>query len=280
MNPLLPAGLRILLVEDEEAHKDALCRMLEGTRSRIQVRVAPSLETAEAMLDEVDFDVLILDLNLPDSRGIETLLRTMAKAPNIPVIVLTGHADEELGLEAIRKGAQDYLVKGNGNRTLLIRSIRDSVERMARERAQIQELQLLRDMSRAQAAPSTAAAFGVVPLSEQSPKLFQELCDEYGRLLEHRLEQQAFRVEQNVFELVKRFADRIGFLHGGPRDLIEVHCSALNRRTQSEPEARSQAYVDEGRLLVLQVMGCLASFYRDHCASGRVPATPTKQGQE
>ena len=74
-------------------------------------------------------DVVLLDLSLPDSEGLETLAKTHTSAPEVPIIVLTGLGDEALGFEAVRRGAQDYLIKGEVTTALLSRAIRYAVER-------------------------------------------------------------------------------------------------------------------------------------------------------
>ncbi|WP_083902515.1 ATP-binding response regulator [Natronorubrum sulfidifaciens] len=74
-------------------------------------------------------DVVLLDLDLPDSRGIETLDRFVRRTPPVPVVVLTGRDEGELGVAAIQRGAQDYIYKGNLTNALLARTIRYAVER-------------------------------------------------------------------------------------------------------------------------------------------------------
>ncbi|MCX9086044.1 MAG: response regulator, partial [Candidatus Methanoperedens sp.] len=69
-------------------------------------------------------DVVLLDLNLPDSKGFNTFTKTLAQAPEIPIIILTGLDDETLAIRAVRTGAQDYLIKKHVNSSLLVRTIR------------------------------------------------------------------------------------------------------------------------------------------------------------
>ncbi|GAG39553.1 unnamed protein product, partial [marine sediment metagenome] len=75
------------------------------------------------------FDLVLLDLGLPDSEGLHTVDRAYKACPHIPIVVLTGLADEETGVQAIKKGASDYLVKGRFFRDMLVRTIRYSLER-------------------------------------------------------------------------------------------------------------------------------------------------------
>ena len=90
---------------------------------------ADNLKTGLKLLAEGGIEVILLDLTLPDSSGIETVLKVRAQAPRIPIVVLTGMRDEELGLEALRNGVQDYQVKGEITGHALRRTISYAVER-------------------------------------------------------------------------------------------------------------------------------------------------------
>ncbi|HMB49636.1 MAG TPA: bacterio-opsin activator domain-containing protein [Natronoarchaeum rubrum] len=93
-------------------------------------RLADGLER----LDEQRRDVVLLDLDLPDSQGLETLERVVNRTETVPIVVLTGLRDREVGLEALRRGAEEYLVKDEINSDLLVRSVYHAIERKARER--------------------------------------------------------------------------------------------------------------------------------------------------
>src|SRR5690348_16832501 len=128
---------RLLLIEDDP--DDVL--LLRDTLAD----VAPEgFEwTAVDFLDEgvnqvtsQPFDLALLDLHLPDSHGLETFTRLRSAAPGLPIVILTGLQDESIGLEAVQHGAQDYLVKGNVDGPLLVRSIRFAIERARRQQAE------------------------------------------------------------------------------------------------------------------------------------------------
>ena len=95
----------------------------------IKLQWSPSLSSAFENLASETFDVVVTDLGLPESKGIESFLKIHAQYPNVPVIVLTGLSDEKLAVQAVRSGAQDYLVKGETDSALLLKTIRYSIER-------------------------------------------------------------------------------------------------------------------------------------------------------
>jgi PAS domain S-box-containing protein len=131
--------LNILLVEDNPGDVRLLREILRGTAStRCEIVSAMSLAMGIDILSKGDlpsFDAILLDLSLPDSQGLDTLVRLRSKAGNIPIVVLTGLDDEGLALIAMQRGAQDYIIKGQADRNLLLRSIRYAIERERTETA-------------------------------------------------------------------------------------------------------------------------------------------------
>lgn len=122
--------MKILLIEDNGADALLIKEMLkEGRASTSDPSWVTSLTQGLRSLSEEPFDALLLDLGLPDSQGIGTLQRILSEAPETAIIILTGLADEILGVDAVQTGAQDYLVKGSVSADLLVRSIRYSIER-------------------------------------------------------------------------------------------------------------------------------------------------------
>jgi two-component system cell cycle sensor histidine kinase/response regulator CckA len=123
-------GIRVLLVEDNPGDARLFTELVRDTGAGqwnlVQVdRLSAALER----LRHENFDVMLLDLSLPDADGLDTLIRAHTEAPKVPIVVLTGHDDEALAVRAVRAGAQDYLVKGRMDGDLLVRSIRYASER-------------------------------------------------------------------------------------------------------------------------------------------------------
>jgi signal transduction histidine kinase len=123
-------AIKILLVEDNPG--DA--RLIQEMLAEIQdppfvLELVDHLAKANRRLVEEDIDIILLDLLLPDSNGLETFTKIHNKAPNIPTIVLTSFDDEDLAVKAVREGAQDYIVKGQIDTHALVRAVRYALER-------------------------------------------------------------------------------------------------------------------------------------------------------
>ncbi|MBU1524493.1 MAG: PAS domain S-box protein [Candidatus Omnitrophica bacterium] len=120
----------VLLIEDNPRDTQLIQEMFSGHRqARFNLVCAKRLSTGLNYLDREKFDVVLVDLTLPDSLGIDIFLRIQAKVPRMPIVVLTSLDDERVALSAVQKGAQDYLVKGHVDSHLLIRAIRYAIQR-------------------------------------------------------------------------------------------------------------------------------------------------------
>jgi signal transduction histidine kinase len=121
--------MQVLLVEDEPGYARFLREILLEADSSDVVTHAETLEDALLRLDEGRFDIVLLDLGLPDADGTEALTRVAEAAPRLPIVVLSGLSDLDVALETMRLGAQEYLVKGQSEHLLLPRAIRYATER-------------------------------------------------------------------------------------------------------------------------------------------------------
>ena len=129
-------NVSVLLVEDSASDAELLLETLRETAGDLfQVTVLERLNEALRQLKTNSFDVLLLDLSLPDSAGMETFRAARAGAPHVPIVLLTGVDDEAVGVEAMRQGIQDYLVKGRADGPQIARAIRYAIERKRSEEA-------------------------------------------------------------------------------------------------------------------------------------------------
>ncbi|PMB12633.1 hybrid sensor histidine kinase/response regulator [Fischerella thermalis CCMEE 5282] len=128
--------IKVLLVEDNPGDVRLLREFLwDVTNAQFELMPVERLDRTLKLLNQESFDVILLDLSLPDSQGLETFITLHRQAPAIPIIVLTGLDDENLALRAMQEGAQDYLVKGQVSGDLLVRCMRYAIERQRIEEA-------------------------------------------------------------------------------------------------------------------------------------------------
>lgn len=132
--------LYVLLLEDDVDYSALLRRRLMGSLNRdngqtFVVAHATLLHEAIEYSHQYPVDVIVLDLNLADTTGLNTLVHMQQAAPKAAIIVLTGRDDQTLASQALCLGAQDYLVKGNFNTELLVRAVRYAIDRKQSEQA-------------------------------------------------------------------------------------------------------------------------------------------------
>jgi len=129
--------IKILLVEDDPddvwVMRNLLSDRWDEPFDMVQVEL---LSAAVERCEEDRFDVILLDLTLPDSGGLETFFAMHARAGDVPIVVLSGQSDETVAIKAVQAGAEDYIVKGQINDRMLVRSIRYAIERSRRHRAE------------------------------------------------------------------------------------------------------------------------------------------------
>ncbi|MEG4572046.1 PAS domain S-box protein [Microcoleus sp. N3A4] len=134
-------GFKVLLVEDNQAEADLIEELLLETNvnraesQKLSVSCTDRLSKAQQLLSCQHFDVILLDLSLPDSQELSTIVKMQEYSLNTPIVVLTGRNDEELAVQSIQAGAQDYLVKRKIDSEVLMRSLRYAVERQHNQEA-------------------------------------------------------------------------------------------------------------------------------------------------
>jgi signal transduction histidine kinase len=122
--------VKILLIEDDVAEARLLQEVLKGFSLTVfGLTHVRRLQEGLGRLNQENFDVILLDLTLPDSQGLASLELLVNRTPHLPIVVLTNTNDDRLAVEAVRQGAQDYLVKRNINIDVLVRSLQYAIER-------------------------------------------------------------------------------------------------------------------------------------------------------
>lgn len=275
--------IRILLIADDQGDGEIIHTLLMQ-----MVQTVPFVITTLQQIDEVlsqlshpSFDLVLLDLSLAQGEGVHTFEQIQGQAPELPIIILSSFEDTASAIEAVRQGAQDYLVKGQIDSRLLVRSIRYAIERQRLRLAsqtdhwqhqQERELSLLEQLTSYQATVIASKLYCNLPLEESVKEEFQRLVEHYRQILELAFEQRNYRVKNGIDERMRGIVEQLGFLKASPRDVIALHTMAIKPRISQMSSAKAEAYMEEARILVLQLMGYLASYYRKfHLAVGPMP---------
>jgi signal transduction histidine kinase len=137
----------LLLIEDNPADADLIPALLEDDPGQWHLLVVERLHQGIQVLQQQRIDLILADLSLPDAKDLDAVLHLQRMAPQVPIVVLTGLMDEEIGLAALRQGAQDYLIKDQLDRSLLLRAMRYALERAQVQRELQKALQQERDLN-------------------------------------------------------------------------------------------------------------------------------------
>jgi PAS domain S-box-containing protein len=147
-------AIQVLLFEDNPGDARLIREfLLEDDLAQVELDHVDRLGTGLERLTRGKPEVILLDLGLPDSQGLETFTRVYARAPEVPIVVLTGLDDAEQAVEAVRAGAQDYLVKGKVNSGMLVRTIRYAMERKRAEAQSAERHATLKSLLESVATP-------------------------------------------------------------------------------------------------------------------------------
>jgi PAS domain S-box-containing protein len=222
----------VLLIEDSPADARLLVESLrDAGPGDFHVRHVPRLRSGLDYLSAGRADVVLLDLSLPDSTGLESVQQLRAARPSIPIVVLTGLQDEELALEAVRRGVQDYLVKGQCEGQLTVKSLRYAIER-ARADASVRaaEAQLRTITDALPALVSYVDKEGYYRLNNRAYETWFGVsrADMAGRHLKDVLGDNAWekvgpRFERALAGEEVRFEDRLPYTGGGARWVSGVY---------------------------------------------------------
>jgi CheY-like chemotaxis protein len=262
----------ILVVEDSpedfELTKDLLERQ-QMMRFRIAWEREPTPALRRVVADR--FDAILLDYGLGPHDGLEVLRAARAAGVRTPFVVLTGFASADVDMAAMRAGAVDFVPKDRRDPLLLERAIRyaierqrllDEVEVLRLKKEQAAELQALDRLPPAEAATATARAYGLGPLRETAGKQFEESVKAYTACLEQALQERTYKIEKRVPGMLRSLGRELGFLGASARDVVDVHTAALREAVEGAPPRKVQVFLEEGRLLLVELMGHLVTYYR------------------
>jgi PAS domain S-box-containing protein len=166
--------VRILLIEDNPGDALLVQTYLEELDAGVELDHVTRLSEAKTKLETCQYDALLVDLSLPDTNGLETVRRVQAIAPQLPIVVMSGLGDHATALSAVQIGAQDYLVKGEAQGSVILRTLRYSVERS----------RMARDLEASRVRAEALSALGEALQSARSPlEVFRLSSERIGPVL-------------------------------------------------------------------------------------------------
>ncbi len=252
--------VRVLLVEDDVPAQALISREIE-TIATDGLVLASSLAEGFAAVATQRPDCVVLDLSLPDGWGLDTLLQFRRRVREVPIVVVSGSQGEQFEAKARRSGATSFVQKGSMHTGDVAEAV---VEAVRRARAgdlasdPVEEIVAIG----ARRSPVTAGLFGQVELPDSVPGHFDELVAKYSDLLELALERTAFATESALSDHLRDLAHALGVLRAGPRDVVRIHADALELQAAQRQGAGAPAFMHEARLVALELMGYLVSYYR------------------
>lgn len=270
---------RVLLIEDSKWDAELTRQLLnEAGHSGFNMEWSQRLTDGLVRLAQGDIDLVLLDLSLPDSRGLVTAARLRAEAPQLPLIVLTGLEDDATGTEAIKLGAEDYLVKGRYDGQLLLRSMRYAIERhrfQQERRAALEwkkELDHLREVDRLRTLFMTSTASSVGTPTRPPPSSGPVLEDEErGTTPDERLSEtldqllDIIQIREASASLRRESLD----LNQTVRELVESAQTAAGRqRVGLDSFAQGPLFLEADPLRVIQITRALIDNALRHTAPG------------
>lgn len=236
--------IKILIIEDNSIDKRLMEEFLSDLDDlQFDISHAFRLKEAFNLLNLQDYDIVTLDLGLPDSHGLETFERFQAAFPNIPTIVVSGYEDPHVAKTVVTAGAHGYIVKGNFDQQSLVKEIKLAINKQG-FRAKVAEKifigaskiePIIKSSSNEDNVDSKQISKKTLEiaknLSEREPEIFQELVTEYLQLIPLSADINSSQIKVKVKEFFEKHNEAFMMLNLSKEDVAEVHEAALSKLT-------------------------------------------------
>lgn len=274
---MLERPVKILLVCDDS---DVVERLRQKTEAVTGVGAVVTLRLDEAVSQpaEAGYDLILLDIDAAGEDWDGAIIALRRQMPQVPLIAIGERPQEKQAVQALRAGAQDCLSRAEGEGLALVRVIRHARERSrfqlnldetGEQRSHDRELGGLGTISGRRPLPVTERSFGSLLLAERVAADFNDLIRCCGDLLDQALLGTTPADHAHLARDLHAIADRLGILGAGRRDVVDLHKAAMINRLEGRSARKNRAYVEEGRLLLVQLTGYLVSYCRHLSWDGR-----------
>lgn len=256
----------VLIVDDDPAIGRVLSDVLQ---SAYDTRAVTSPAAALEVVKDCEVAIVLADQQMPGMTGLELLSEVRRLQPTAVGVLITAYADLQDAMKAINSVRVLGFLKKPWDESELFGVMQRALEahtalRQLARRPE-RELSILQSLAGGAApTPVTAQRFGVLPMRDSLPAEFQRLARSYADILSLALEQRAYRVDRRTSRALQDLADELGALSAGPRDVIDLHVMALKERLAGANREQAAALTEEGRLLVLELMGYVVTYYRSY----------------
>jgi DNA-binding NtrC family response regulator len=255
----------VLIVDDDAAIGNVLEEALQPT---FDAQAVTSPRAALQLVRDNDIAIVLADQRMPEMSGLELLAEVRRIKPTAVGVLITAHADLDSMTRAINTvRVLGFIAKPWDHDELMAIMQRALDAHLAlRQLSRRPELELnaLQSLAGAAPTPITAQRFGVLPIREGLPREFERLAQAYAQILGDALHQRNFKVDHNTSQALNELADELGSLSAGPRDVIDLHVRALRDLLGGVGREEGSALVEEGRLVVLELMGHVVTYYRSY----------------
>jgi len=257
--------LRVLLIEDSAGDAQLFEEWLQPDESSgFEVVWKETLVSGIERCMQGDLDCILLDLNLPDSQGLNTFLTAYESAPGVPIVVLTGHRDEELAIGTLRRGAQDYLLKDSLDAAVLIRSIRYAIERYQRPKDARPVVADALPSSPEAAIPAVADQ----QAQDEEPETrdpFAEMVEEYAQHIRAYASKEETPSGSGADSAAVLIAMAFSERDVACNEVIRIHVAAIEQARQGIGRSQFRAVNQKAGSLLLGVVTTLGDLYRERC---------------
>ncbi len=273
-------NLKVLLIEDSETDARLIREYLDsGSVYHFQIENAKRLSEGIKMLLTESFNVILLDLSLPDSVGFDTFDSIRAKAKHVPIVVLTGLLDESIAIQTVQKGAQDYLIKDQVEAQLLSRSILYAIERnrmqaelekaWKKEQSQQENMEAVRSFQHYLAILQDKRGDNDKTIPNFDDETLRATLTDYRQIVRNYVRAVRIR-ERRPSEQIDKFAGILAAFGAGARDVVRIHLAVLNEYSQRAMPDEDRNFSNDARLVLVELMGKLLDIYRSS-AKARLP---------
>jgi DNA-binding NarL/FixJ family response regulator len=270
----LASAARIVLVGASAGAADWLRKVIsdDGSGAGCEIRCAGGVEEAAAQVGAAACDLIVVDLDALSQESTFAVVRRLGEAfPAVPLVAVATDCSDELTIAALQAGADECLRKDasrDAARHGFDHAMAHASSKAAMDERRIQaehdrELRGLSTLCGPSPLPITERSFGMVSLASRAPQQFAKLVRIYGVVLDAAMQHRSMKHEGDLTVELSDLADQLGMLGAGPRDVIDLHKAVIAAGIQGQGSRRAKTYLEESRLLLLQLMGYLVSFYRN-----------------